>query len=189
MIIRRKLVIAILGVVAILSSGYSALPVSAKGPDDPLRAVVEYNEQTVVRPDLGAVRYDLVPGQNGYKVFNPGAIAWAPAIPHSVIGEAALASPMRRGNTDVVGVCCNGADATHSSDSDLLEDKITADGTLRKRGQPIGDTCSHQPTNRSAARCTTSVRQGWATYDGATVHTFKKSGYENLTLNTADSVG
>lgn len=189
---RKIQAIVIVGLVfgGITASPSRARPHDPDGgrPTNPPGAMV--NQHMEVRPDLGMQQPDLTPGVNGYKVFNPGAIAWMSAQPEGnsgdVTGASIECSPCRRGNTDAFNQTFGGVDGQHSSNSDLLEDQIRVDGTIQKTNEPILDDCA-DPKTGHFANCGTYGNSGSGTYVAKSYHYFRKSGYTDSTLNTADS--
>lgn len=172
--------------------GLAALqPLSGNNP-----SAARVNQTREVRPDLGpALRHDQRVGEGGYKVFQPGAIAEIDAQATDQAGAGyggrkgdVTIQATRYGNTDAY-TQFGGPGADHSSRSELSENTIQVDGTLESPQGAVQDSCIDTRTGRTAAFCSnyTSAATGSGTFTARSRHFFKKSGYTDTELATADT--
>ncbi|MCA9937847.1 MAG: hypothetical protein KC418_04350 [Anaerolineales bacterium] len=177
---------------SIMATMMMALPVLAK--DQIQDSGVQVNETTVIRPDVGMAYEGGIVGENGYKVFNPGAIAIAPII--STEEEAGILAT-RTGSTDAWLAWSWSFDwkkfgwdhlSAHNSHSDLWEDEIWADGRLKITTDGSWRTTCSQHTAGYNAVCTNNFFQLLPrTIYAETDHHFRKSGYVDSNFSTNDS--
>jgi len=165
-----------------------AIPVSAQGPFPPVSLWT--NHAVEMRPDLGPKVLGLEPGVAGYKVFNPGAITITPisSISNSHETMLAAATIYRSGYTDAYGTCCTwNLYGSHTSDSDLFESQIWADGYLKYQSQTGWMASCSNRTSGSRAHCNTSFTGWYQTIYAETKHHFHTSGYVDSNFTTGDT--
>jgi hypothetical protein len=175
------------------------LPALADEPDQAKPTPVgkvEINEVTETRPNIGPNYEGNVVGQNGYKVFNPGAIV---AVPITGIDDARAiaAAQMRRGSTDAWLAWSWNFDwkkwgwdhiASHNSNSDLWEDEIWVDGALKITTDSSWRELCPNHTSGNNTTCTTRFFQVLPrTIKAESSHYFKKSGFVNSSFKSSDS--
>lgn len=162
------------------------------------QSTISVNQETVIRPDIGPKLSDLEPGEQGYKVFNPGAIVQVQRIPASESGLSiteqgnVMSSSGGTGSTDVWYDhfhCCPGdyhMMGSHLSESTLWEDDIWADGYIKVVGQGWRDQCSDH-TSGTRAHCNTGYHYGCEDSYGETDHYWHKEGYQDNWATSSDS--
>jgi hypothetical protein len=156
--------------------------------DANMGAGVNKNTAVEVRPDLGPMIEKGLVGENGYKVFNPGAIASAPIISKN---RGLAASIYRSGWTDAwLSLDWNSWEhhGNHDSSSDLWETHIGIDGRLKVTiDSGWRDTCSIH-TSGSSYLCSTSFHHVLPrTIKAESTHTFQTPGYVDEIFYTADN--
>lgn len=168
---------------------FVVLPVAAD--DKPAEVTPTKNSAIEIHPDLGTTEPGGVVGKNGYKVFHPGAIA--------EVTVTALQAPaaVRRGFTDAWLAWSWDWDwkkwgwdhrATHESTSDLWEEEIWVDGTLKVTTDTSPRELCTQHTTGNRAVCNTKFFQIIPrTIRGDSFHHFKKAGYADSNFNTGDN--
>lgn len=167
------------------------MPVGAQGPLPPSK--IWTNKTVEIRSDLGPSVSGLVPGVNGYKVYNPGAIKAVSAQSITNNPKALLsATPYRRGYTDVWG-SWQGAfqnwifTGSHTSDSDLFEGKIWADGYIKYKSDTGWRNSCNSRLSGKRAHCNTSF-SGWCCGVFAqSKHYFHTDGYIDNNMSTSDT--
>lgn len=189
---RKRVVVLLLALLTVTGTLLSSLSANAQEGN------VTANEKTVIRPDIGPDDPHGVVGEHGYKVFHPGAIKSALAMPKEGNGEDALAaSQYRRGSTDAwlawrwswkfedFGWDHN---AYHESESDLSEDEIWADGRLKITTDSSWRELCDDRTSGHRADCATNFFQILPrTIEAVTDHHFSKAGYADSDFLTGDS--
>lgn len=184
----------------ILAAGVlMALPALADEPsqaEPPSVEKIEVNEETETRADIGPKYEGNVVGQNGYKVFKPGAIVAVPAI-STEAARTLAAAQMRRGSTDAWLAWSWSFDwkkwgwdhiASHNSNSDLWEDEIWVDGALKITTDSSWRELCPKHTSGNNAACTTRFFQVLPrTIKAESSHYFKKSGFANSSFKSSDS--
>lgn len=155
------------------------------------------NTQTEVHPELGPEVPGLTPGENGYKVFNPGAITIVPVKSVEKDRELTISGTglYREGRTDTYLIMRDKmyAEATHNSESDLFEEDIRVEGAIKQDGFGWADNCVDPESGiRSGhlAHCQTSMPypQFLKTYIGHSWHHFHTTGYVDDDFQSEDRV-
>ena len=155
------------------------------------------NRTTEIRPDIGPLNPSAIVGEHGYKVFHPGAIKTASAVPVEANAGRRVVEAIRRGITDAWLNWVFSWDwqqwgwdhlGYHESESDLWESQNWADGRLKiTTDSSWRDTCSTH-TSGSLASCTTSFFQILPrTIVGETYHHFHTNGYNDENFWSSDS--
>ena len=135
------------------------------------------------------------PGLNGFGELGPEAMAAEiPTMEEGFYDKIGAQAIYRSGYTDAYGIWWPGSGwdhiGSHTSDSDLFEDQIWADGYLKQTGvSGWNDSCSNR-TNGTRAWCQTKFFAlfNYSIY-AETKHHFHTSGYVDSNFTTGDSWG
>jgi hypothetical protein len=157
---------------------------------------LDYNTTTVIQDSDEENREGATVGENGYGVFNPGAIARVGITPvEKGLQTAALLTIYRSGSTDAwldYAQCgtlpCWYHYGSHQSGSDLNETDIWVDGFLKVTTDAGWRTSCSQHTSGFGANCETSFSHLLPrTIYGQSNHFMHSSGYVDSSFTTADS--
>jgi len=159
-------------------------------PDTP-----QVNTTTVFRPDLFAIDPMLEPGVDGYKIYQPGAIASVTIKPESILASSLsydTRTLYRLGATDAFKCNCTGGVwksgcGDHDSSSDLFEDTIWVDGCIRKYGSSSWSDCDDDHTSGYIAHADTCMSGGlFYSFEARSWHYFHTDGYIDNSFSTTD---
>lgn len=179
--IKKVLTVLILSVSILMIVGISFA-------DDNIESAVTKNAVVELRPDLGAMDEKGIVGENGYKVFNPGAIATTPIMSTN---RSLAASIYRSGWTDAwLSLDWDSWEhhGNHNSSSDLWETHIGIDGRLKVTAESgWRDTCSIHTSGKSYTCATSFHHYLPRTIRAESTHTFQTPGYVNDLFYTADN--
>ena len=189
----KKITLWSLLVALLLASSFLA---SAANADESAQDIEPtFNEATEIRPDIGPNDDKKgVVGENGYKVFHPGAIA---VVEVASKGNALASSATRTGSTDAWLAWVFSWDqwawgwdhfGSHISQSTISEQTIQSQGRLKVTVDPSWRTTCFASNGGSYAGCTTHFFQLIPrTILGETSHYFNTPNYNPSSFTTSDS--
>jgi hypothetical protein len=180
-------------ILSLLIGACLLLTVKTVSAESPTHAEVpEWNKSTIINPNLGSSDPRGVVGQNGYKVFNAGAIA---QVAVSSTEGNLVPDVYRSGNSDAWSYFNQDGGwgtwthvGNHNSGSDLSESDIRANGRLKVTTDPNWRKLCNDNTSGNSAACITEFNDALPrTIYGETNHFFHTSGYSDSQFLTSDN--
>ena len=148
------------------------------------------NSTTEFRPDIGLMDLNLKPGENGYKIFNPGGISILSVKGQEKEPDSILAT--RIASTDAFGFWQGenfyGAGDHDSENDSFPENEIWVTGCVKKTGNTTWGDCDTDNTSGYIAHADTAVI-GHYNYDytAKSWHHFHTSGIVDWNPITQDT--